>query len=432
VPRARPPLLLPVAALVALAVIVLGTVLRARDPTALGVATPPFVMAPGIRLHPLAAVAVLAALAAPLAAARLHAARVRAGAFAAGTVLLALVLGLALNAVRYGTDGWWRIFDLGPGGSFEAKNEYLPGLPALSYGTGFFLDRFAELVPSLPVNVAGHPPALMLVLHWTGIDTAQGMAALCIAGAVLTPAAVLGLARAIGLGEPRARLAALLAALSPVALLFGITSADAIFACVGAVTAALLCDRRPAVRAAGAVAFAIASLFSWALLAVGAFGAVVALRRDGVRAAAVLAAGCGAALLLGQGVLALATGYDPIGTLAATEAYYRNSVASRRPYWFWVLGSPVAWAVMLGLPIAAGVLLAARRAAPAGLAVAVVVGVAAVAGFTKAETERIWLIFVPLACVAAAEALPPGRLRPIAAGLAAQGLVTAALFATIW
>jgi hypothetical protein len=158
----------------------------------------------------------------------------------------------------------------------------------------------------------------------------------------------------------------------------------------------------------------------------------VALRRDGVRPAVLLAAGCGAALVLGQGMLALATGYDPVGTLTATEAYYRNSVASRRPYWFWVLGSPVAWGVMLGPPIAAGLLLAARRAAPAGLAVAAVVGVAAVAGFTKAETERIWLIFVPLACVAAAEALPPGRIRLLAAALAAQALGTAALFATIW
>ncbi len=430
-PRARPPLLLPVAALVALAVIVLGTVLRARDPAALGVATPPFVMAYGLRLHPLAVPAALVALLAPFAAARVLAARGAASAVL-GACALALALGLAVNAVRYGVDGWWRIFDLGPGGSFEAKNEYLPGLPALSYGAGFFLDRFAELVPSLPVNVAGHPPALMLVLHWTGIDTAQAMAALCIAAAALTPAAVYALAGAVGLDVRRTHLAALLAALSPVTLLFGITSADAVFAFVGAVTAALLCDRRAPVRAAGCAAFVVASLFSWALLAVGAFAAVVALRRDGVRPAVLLAAGCGAALVLGQGMLALATGYDPVGTLTATEAYYRNSVASRRPYWFWVLGSPVAWGVMLGPPIAAGLLLAARRAAPAGLAVAAVVGVAAVAGFTKAETERIWLIFVPLACVAAAEALPPGRIRLLAAALAAQALGTAALFATIW
>ena len=47
----------------------------------------------------------------------------------------------------------------------------------------------------------------------------------------------------------------------------------------------------------------------------------------------------------------------------------------------------------------------------AAVALAVVVVVAAVAGFTKAETERIWLFLVPLACVAAAPAIAPRRTR---------------------
>ena len=89
---------------------------------------------------------------------RLVGATDRPASFAARVLALALVLGLALNAARHGTRGWGAIFDLRPGGSFEAENEYLPGLPALCYGARFYLDRFAELVPSLPVNVAGHPP----------------------------------------------------------------------------------------------------------------------------------------------------------------------------------------------------------------------------------------------------------------------------------
>ena len=56
----------------------------------------------------------------------------------------------------------------------------------------------------------------------------------------------------------------------------------------------------------------------------------------------------------------------------------------------------------------------------------------AVAGFTKAETERIWMPFVPLACVAAAEQLPVRRLRPVLAALAAQALVVEILFNTVW
>ena len=76
---------------------------------------------------------------------------------------------------------------------------------------------------------------------------------------------------------------------------------------------------------------------------------------------------------------------------------------------------------------------AARRAAPAALGLVVVVAVAAVGGYTKAETERIWLPFVPLACVAAAEAglgserLADGARAPARAGHPAQ-----ALFYTVW
>ena len=84
--------------------------------------------------------------------------------------LFALALGLDARAQRGadGTDGWSAIFST----SFEAKNEYLPGLPALQYGREVFLDRFAETVPALPVNVAGHPPGLLLTLDALGLTTA--------------------------------------------------------------------------------------------------------------------------------------------------------------------------------------------------------------------------------------------------------------------
>ena len=98
-----------------------------------------------------------------------------------------------------------------------------------------------------------------------------------------------------------------------------------------------------------------------------------------------------AACLVVNGALAAAYGYDPIGALRATEGVYRHSVASVRPYAFWVIGSPVAWGVMLGLPIAAAALRSLARREDAAIALAVVVIVAAAAGFTKAETERIWL-----------------------------------------
>jgi hypothetical protein len=111
---------------------------------------------------------------------------------------------------------------------------------------------------------------------------------------------------------------------------------------------------------------------------------------------------------------------------------YRHSVASVRPYAFWLLGSPVAWAIMLGAPIAAAALAAVVRREPAAVALAVVVAVAATGGFTKAETERIWLFLVPLACVAAAPGLPRSRLGPAIAFLIAQALAVEVLFDTVW
>ena len=107
-------------------------------------------------------------------------------------------------------------------------------------------------------------------------------------------------------------------------------------------------------------------------------------------------------------------------------------MATVRPYAFWVAGSPVAWGVMLGLPIAAAALRSCVRGNHAAVALAAVVVVAAVAGFTKAETERIWLFLVPLACVAAAPAITPRRMTAVIAALVAQALAIEVLFDTIW
>jgi hypothetical protein len=87
---------------------------------------------------------------------------------------------------------------------------------------------------------------------------------------------------------------------------------------------------------------------------------------------------------------------------------------------------------MLGVPIAAGALRALARASDAAVALAVVVAIAAAAGFTKAETERIWLFLVPLACVAAAPLLARARIGAVVAACIAQAFVVEVLFDTIW
>ena len=177
---------------------------------------------------------------------------------------------------------------------------------------------------------------------------------------------------------------------------------------------------------------AVASFFSWALLAAGAFAAVVVFQRDGWRAAVILAAACAAATLAFHAALAFAFGWDPIGTIQATSDVYRLGIARIRPYAYWVAGSPAAWAAFSGLAIAALWLVALARRETTAVALAAIVLTAAVLGFSKAETERIWLFMVPFACVAAAAVLPPRRL-PLVLGLcAAQALAVELAFDTVW
>jgi len=401
-----------------------------RSGRVLGTATPPFVMGwlPRIDVWAVAAVAALGALVA-LGPLLLRLPRNR---YIFAVTVAALATALAVNAARTGPHGWDAIFDTGPGGSFEAKNEYLPGLPALSYGSRFFLDRFAELVPAVPVNVAGHPPGLLLFAHLTTLTTPARFAVLCIgAGAACAPLTY-ALGRGLGQDERTARTAGLLAAASPGLLLFGATSADAVYAALGVAAAALLVRPSWRARGVGAVVLAVAAFCSWALLAAGAIAVLVAWQREGRRCALTLAIVCALPFLMFNAWLAAAYGYDPIGTLRATEAVYRRSLAEIRPYWFWVLGSPIAWMACAGLPLSGGWLLAARRRDPGALALAAVVAIASVLAFTKAETERIWLPFVPLACAAAATVIPPRRLRLVLLALAGQTLLTQLLFETVW
>ena len=163
----------------------------------------------------------------------------------------------------------------------------------------------------------------------------------------------------------------------------------------------------------------------------GAWAAILTWRRDGLRAAIALSAICGAALVAFYAARSMR---PPASTRSArsrsTEEVYRAGIASTRPYWFWLFGSPVAFLVVLGLPIS---YLALRSRGPLTTAILTVIAVAAVMGFTKAETERIWLFLAPFVCLAAAGALDErARLTPLFAALAAQALLYEAVFDTIW
>jgi hypothetical protein len=354
---------------------------------------------------------------------------VRPWAFAAAALGFGLGLRVALGSAR-GLEGLWSVYQLG---HHEAASEYLPVLPAFDFGTRFFLDTFAEVGTSLPVHAVGHPPGLLVLLHWLGIDGARGMAALTIGGGALAIPLCYLLARSL-MDEARARMATLLYVFAPSAVLYGATSADALYATLALVAAIPLAaaTRRNAPLAGGAAALAVASFFSYANLAVGAWATLLTERRAGPRRAVLLAAACGAALVAFYGLLHLATGYDPVGALHSAESVYREGIASRRPYAFWVLGSPAAFLGALGLPIAWYALRAAAAGWAPALALAAVVVIAALLGFTKAETERIYQFLVPLACVSAAAALPRRLLPAALMVLAAQALAIELLVYTVW
>jgi hypothetical protein len=285
-----------------------------------------------------------------------------------------------------------------------------------------FLDRFAEVAPSLPTHPSALPPGLLLLVDLIGVHTPAGMAALQIAGGALALPLVYVLGRRL-LEEGPARVATLLFAFSPAVMTYGVTSSDALYVTAGLAAAVGLTGRSVVARAGGACLLVLCSFLSYSLLAVGAWAVLVALRRDGWWRAAALGAMCAAALAVFYAALWALTGFDILGTLRSADLVYRLGPYFGRPYWYWLIGSPAAWLFAMGLPVTWYAARSLGAGHPTAVALALVVLVAAVGGYTKAETERIWMFLIPLACVAAAAVLPRHRLVAVLVLLSTQAFL---------
>jgi hypothetical protein len=402
------------------ATVVVGLALDASG-TQLGVPHPPFIGAYGPQANTLELVTIPAFVAAVALVPWLL--RRKPALFAAALYATTLILRVTLNTGRGGTNQLDRALFVGPKG--EGKNEYLPSLAAFDYGPRFVLDRFAELVPSLPVHSAGHPPGLLLVMHYLSLDTSPRLTAFILfVGAASAPLTYVLAKRQFD--EDVAKVAGLLAAFAPAMLHFGATSADAVYLTIGLLAAIPLLSGRVWL---GALALAVASLFAWSLLAVAAWAAILVGPR-GLRPAIRLGLITGAVLLAFHALFALATGFDPLGTLKATSHVYEIGIASRRPYAYWLFGSPTAFLLILGVPIAWLALTRLGQAKPEALAIFAVIAVSCVLGFTKAETERIWLFLAPFVILCAAPLVRRPQL--VVALLALQAVTYELVFDTLW
>ena len=209
-------------------------------------------------------------------------------------------------------------------------------------GPRFFLDRFAELVPVVP-GPRRRPSARAAAGHARARRSTRParLAAFCIAAGALSAPLTYGLAREL-LDERGARLAGLLMAL--VAAGADVRRHDR----RRASTARSGCSRRgrsPGRRGARGCSGRCCSpsprcsrgrCWRSARGRRSSPGAATGCaRRSSSRSI------CGVVLVALHGAFSALTGFDPIGTVRATEEVYRLGVASVRPYWYWLLGSPV-------------------------------------------------------------------------------------------
>ncbi len=293
-----------------------------------------------------------------------------------------------------------------------------------------FLRSFTDRIDLYGTHTRSHPPGFVLLL-W-GIDRiglgGQGWAAtlVIVAGALATPS-VLVATREVA-GEATARAVAPFVALTPAALYVATTS-DAFFTGVGAAAVAFVVvstgssGRRGDVLAAtGGLLFGATAMLSYGLVLLCIVPLSVAIARRRARPIMVAAA-AGAAVIIAVGL----AGFSWIDGLTATREQYLASVASVRPYGYFLIANLATFAVIVGPATIAGAVRLRDRGVwlLAGSALAAVV-VADLSGMSKGEVERIWLPFAFWVTPAAA-ALAVGSPASRRAWLAGQAAFAAGI-----
>ncbi len=325
------------------------------------------------------------------------------------------------------------------------RNEYLHDVPLVGSIPAMLRQFSAHILTGAPqhwtTQVGAHPPGVFLfyvVVDRIGLGGggAAGIITILIGASACLP--VVMTLRMLG-GEPIARAALPFGVLLPGAVWVGV-SADGMFAAVLAWGVALLTcgavgrgGRADVAALSGGLLLGATLYLSYGLTLGMLLPAAVIVRTRGWRAAlfGLASAGLVVAAFTAAGFWWW-TGYQKLTTLYSTE-----SIATTRPYWYFVWADLAAFCFAVGPAALAGlrrVAAAPRQVRGVGLLVAAVglaVVVADLSGYSKGEVERIWLPFA-VWLVAGSALLPPRHVRAWLAAQAALALLVNHLLLTPW
>jgi methylthioxylose transferase len=344
------------------------------------------------------------------------------------TIVLVVAVGAAafavLLALTDGSDGLLR-------GAVH-PTEYLANLPEIG-PIGSFVRGFVDDIDRYSVHVRGHPPGFMVLLaamDAIGLGGQWPVVALSVIGTALAPAGVLVAVWAVG-GVDWVRRAAPLLVVAPYAL-WMMTSADALYAAVGAwaVAACVLGLRSSGVRSAAwgslcGLLLGCLLFFTYGgamFVIVPIVPTLIALRRrrPGVWpmiGGAVVAAGLVTAAWA-------AAGFWWFAGAAETRLQYWAGTAQFRPLGYFLLANLAATLIAIGPASFGGLLrLWGQRRTPPPITPLILGGLIALLAahasqYSRAEVERIWMIFFPWLVLAGSllvdrpDAARPGRAAP--------------------
>ncbi|MEK7425937.1 MAG: hypothetical protein AAB131_19110 [Actinomycetota bacterium] len=325
------------------------------------------------------------------------------------------------------------------------RTEYMVNLD-IAPPAGQFLRHFVADIDQYSVHVRGHPPGFVLVLKAldnAGLDGAWPVVALSIIGTVALPIAVLVAVWAVA-GHEWARRSAPLLIVAPYAL-WMVTSADAVYTAVGASGVALFAIglRTRSWRACGWGSVSGTMLGSLLFLTYGgamfvlvpAVPAIVAIRRRRPGAVPTLAG----AVLAGAAVTALFAvgGFWWFDGANATRHQYWSGTAQFRPFAYFAVANLAASLIAIGPATFAGLLrMWKQRSAPAPIVTLVAGGALALLAahasqYSRAEVERIWLLFFPWLVVAGSVLVSRAGGRLALAAVGSQAVAAIVLQAAL-